>query len=209
MERECRVFLILALILPATGLASSGDESGLGFSPTNEPNENAFTILVPTGWKSQGGIFRVNAAEMGGPLNALVAKCDLAFSSPDGTVMFHILPDIVYGHVGIGGGFWQPGSMYQGAVVRQLESAEQHLMSLFNYHHPQASEVQVLESRQLPWEIEAMRQASAYSNMLLAQIGGQGMVSEFDAAGSFWNTPKKAPGIGRSWRRGSSTAGRP
>jgi hypothetical protein len=124
----------------------------------------------------------VNAAEMGGPLNALVAKCDLTFSSKDGSVMFHILPDIVYGHVGIGGGFWKPGSVYQGAVVRPLESAEQHLMSLFNYHHPQASDVQALKSRQLPWEIEAMRQANAYSNQLLAQIGGQGMVSQFDAA---------------------------
>ncbi len=176
------VFLFLALVPLVACNADSTDESGIGFSPTREPNENAFTILVPTGWNSQGGIFRVNAAEMGGPLNALVAKCDLTFSSQDGSVMFHILPDIVYAHVGIGGGFWQEGSVYQGAVVRQLESAEQHVMSLFNYHHPQASDVQVLESRQLPWEIEALRQASAYSNQLLAQIGGQSMVSQFDAA---------------------------
>jgi hypothetical protein len=174
------VSVLLALLSPTA--SESGPDTGLGFSPINEPNENAFTILVPTGWKSQGGIFRVNAAEMGGPLNALVAKCDLAFTSPDGMVMFHILPDIVYAHVGIGGGFWQPGSVYQGAVVRQLESAEQHLMSLFNYHHSQAGNAQVLKSGPLPWEIEALRRASAYSNQLLAQIGGQTMTSEFDAA---------------------------
>jgi hypothetical protein len=28
----------------------------------------------------------------------------LAYTSPDGSVMFHVLPDIVYAHVGIGRG---------------------------------------------------------------------------------------------------------
>jgi hypothetical protein len=92
------------------------------------------------------------------------------------------VPDIVYCHVGIGGGFWQPGSVYQGAVVRQLESAEQHVMALFHHLHPQAKDVQTVEIRQLPWEIDALRRANEYTNRLLMQIGGQTMTIQVDAA---------------------------
>lgn len=198
MSRRYRAILLFPLLLSVAAcnagpgedaaesgepVAASGHAAGLGFMRVREPNENAFTILVPHGWQARGGIFRVNAAEAGGPLNALAAKCDLTFASDArGTVMFHVVPDIVYGHVGIGGGFWQPGSVYQGAVVRRIESAEQHVMALFEHLHPGATNVRTLEIRQLPWEIEALRRADAYSNQLLVQVGGQAMTSRHDAA---------------------------
>jgi len=177
------LFLVCLISMLLTTNISQAGNSGVGFSRVNEPRENAFNILVPQGWQADGGIFRVNAAEAGGPLNALAAKCDLTFKNDSrGTVMFHVVPDIVYCHVGIGGGFWQPGSVYQGAVVRQLESAEQHVLALFQHLHPQATDVQTVEIRQLPWEIDAMRRANEYTNRLLAQIGGQAMTIQVDAA---------------------------
>ena len=160
--------------LANAGQATSTKNAGIGFSRLNEPNETAFNILVPLKWRSEGGIFRVNANEAGGPLNALAAKCDLTFKSDSkGTVMFHIVPDIIYCHYGIGGGMWQPGSVYQGAVVRQVESAEEHLMALFQFLHPKATDVKTVEIRKLPWEIEALRRGNEYTNQLLGQIGGQ------------------------------------
>lgn len=186
---------LLCFVLPALvsdqgavaeGSAEGGGSthgSGIGFSRSNEPNEQAFSILVPRGWRAEGGIFRVRADQAGGPLNALAAKCDLTFKSDSGgSVMFHIVPDIVYAHVGIGGGFWAPGSVYQGAVVRPLESAEQHVMALFHHLHPQARDVQTVEIRQLPWEIDALRRANEFTNGLLTQIGGQAMSVNVDAA---------------------------
>lgn len=69
----------------------------------SEPREGAYTILVHRGWQVDGGIYRMNAAKAGGPLNAVEAKCDLLFiSDTRGKVAFRILPDIVYGHVGTG-----------------------------------------------------------------------------------------------------------
>ncbi|MEZ4386358.1 MAG: hypothetical protein R3D98_02025 [Candidatus Krumholzibacteriia bacterium] len=173
---------IVALVGGVPAVADTAP-TGLAFTRTAEPNEHAFTLLTPRGWQARGGIFRVDAATAGGPLNALAAKCDLAFTSDQrGTVMFHILPDMVYAHVGIGGGYWPPGSVYQGAVVRPLESAEQHLMSLFQHLHPRASEVQVVASRRLPGEVEALDRAAAYTNQLLGQVAGPGLQSRHDAA---------------------------
>jgi len=165
------------------GQAQPPAQAGVGFTRTGEPKENAFSILVPQGWHTDGGIYRVLAHEAGGPLNALAAKCDLTFkSNAGGTVMFHIVPDIVYGHLGIGGGYWQPGSVYQGAVVRPLESAEQHVMALFQYLHPQATEVKTVEIRQLPGEVDALRRANEFTNHLLRQVGGQALTIQVDAA---------------------------
>jgi hypothetical protein len=161
----------------------SAQPSGIAFLRVDEPNERAFSILVPQGWQSEGGIFRVNAYEAGGPLNSQKAKCDLLLRSDAvGSVMFHLVPDIVYAHVGIGGGFWQPGSTYQGAAVRQIERADQHAMAIFSYLHPQAVDIEIVEIRQLPWEIEALQRSYDYANRLLVQIGGPAMEIRADAA---------------------------
>jgi hypothetical protein len=159
--------------------------AGIPFTRRAEPNEQAFTILVPTGWILRGGIFRVNAAQAGGPLNALEAKCDLRIMSDQrGTVAFHILPDIVYAHVGIGAGFFAPGSRYQGAVVKQMTRADQFLGELVRGQHPQATGISALQTRRLPGEIEAMQRGQAYTNELLRRIGGAQMAFQYDAAGA-------------------------
>ncbi|MDY6904281.1 MAG: hypothetical protein SWH61_06320 [Thermodesulfobacteriota bacterium] len=106
--------LMMSIMLFSTAAWSKGPpqqkSSGLSFHRVNEPREGAFSILVPQGWQHQGGIYRVNAAQAGGPLNAMEAKCDLVFKSDQqGTVAFRILPDIVYAHAGIGG---RPQSVY-------------------------------------------------------------------------------------------------
>jgi len=41
-----------------------------------EPRETAFTILVPAGWRFEGGILRVNPLTTNGPANTLGAKSD-------------------------------------------------------------------------------------------------------------------------------------
>ena len=158
--------------------------AGLSFQRVNEPREAAFTILVPKGWQHRGGIYRINAAQAGGPLNAMEAKCDLLYTSDSrGTVAFRILPDMVYGHVGIGGGFWQPGSNYQGAMVRQVEDAPTHLYSIFRQVHGNGIHPKVLKRQRLPGEIQSMNRGLAYTNQLLSQIGGAQMTFQCDAAG--------------------------
>ena len=58
-----------------------------------EPNERAFSVLLPEGWKLTGGIFNVNPLQMNGPGNTVSPKLDLTIRQDEaGTVMLHWLP---------------------------------------------------------------------------------------------------------------------
>ena len=178
------VVAVLAMSVCSTASEKEKAFSGISFTRVSEPREGAFTILVPRGWQVVGGIYRVNAATAGGPLNAMEAKCDLLFKSDTrGTVAFRILPDIIYGHAGIGGGFWAPGSNCQGAVVRQFENAPTHVTSVFSMLHGGTLSPNVLKLVRLPGEIRSMERGLAYTNQLFAQIGLSHMTFQCDAAG--------------------------
>jgi len=157
---------------------------GIYYTRVFEPVEHAFTILVPKGWNMEGGIFRVNAATAGGPLNAIEAKCNLIIKNNEQAVIeFHILPDIVYAHPGIGGGFFTVGSNYQGAEVRPITDAQTLLKNIFHGLRPEATSVKVIELKQLPGEKESLDKGLAYTNQMLSQIGLAYMAFTADAAG--------------------------
>ena len=161
--------------------------AGLSFIRKNEPKETAFSILVPKGWQMEGGIYRLDASRAGGPLNAIEAKCDLTLkSNKNGTISFRILPDIVYAHPGIGGGFFPVGGNYQGAEIRQIVDAPTFLKTLFEALHPNAGNIKTLKIKRLPGEKQAIDKGLSYTNQLLAQIGLQSMSFKSDvAAGIF------------------------
>lgn len=48
-----------------------------------EPNEKAFTVLVPRGWTTSGGIFNVNPLKTNGPGNTISPKCDFSVRSAE------------------------------------------------------------------------------------------------------------------------------
>lgn len=174
------LLLLVSLFYP---VVAKGYE-GIAFTRMYEPNERAFSILVPKGWQSEGGMFRIHAHNVGGPLNAMEAKCDLVYKSDaSGTVAFHIYPDIVYAHAGIGGGFFPPGSNYQGAEVKPIMDAKTFLKALFSYHHPYANSINILKLHHLPGEKHSLDQGLTYMNALLAQIGLPQMTFQSDAAG--------------------------
>jgi len=63
----------------------------------NEPRENAFSILIPTGWKVDGGIVRVDPLAQGGPAQSIAAKLDFTVKKDTrGTVMIRWLPDVLF-----------------------------------------------------------------------------------------------------------------
>ena len=179
--RAAFVFMMAAVTLSAKA------HTGIAFVKMNEPNEQAFSILLPKGWQSKGGMFRINALQGGGPLNAMEAKCDLVYKSDkSATVAFHIYPDIVYAHTNIGGGFYPVGSNYQGAQIKQIMDAASYLKAFFNAVHPQARSIKILSIRHLPGEKESMEKSLAYTNQLLSQIGLLSMTYRSDAAGALF-----------------------
>lgn len=156
--------------------------SGVAFEIKNEPRAHAFTIKVPKGWLMEGGIFRLLAHDIGGPLNATESKCNLTLKSDSqGRVYFKILPDIVYAHPGIGGGFFPVGSGYQGAEIKSFVDAPTFVTQVFDYLHPNAHASKTLKLRRLAGEKQALDQGMAYMNQMLNSIGLQS--SQSDVAG--------------------------
>jgi len=185
--KNLSLIIIIVLFSQANLFCAGSDATGMSFIRTNEPKEQAFSILVPKDWKAEGGIFRVDPLQVGGPLNSIEAKCDLTFKNDNkGTVSFRIFPDVTYAHVGIGGGFFPVGSNYQGAEIKPLLDANTYLTNLFSYLHPSAQSVKTIENKRLPGEIESMDKGLVYTNQLLAQIGLQSQSFKSDAAGAMF-----------------------
>ena len=135
----------------ATGLPQT-----MIFRRVAEKNENAFTILIPKGWQTEGGIVRINPLTQGGPAQSVAAKLDFSVKKdPQGTVMARILPDFMFydprmspaGQMGL----FRPGGNYQGMQVVYKMPALQFIQQMvYPYAHPQASGFQVKEQRRLP-----------------------------------------------------------
>lgn len=142
-----------ALQMPSLRAASPTSQRSNVFSTSNpdqvafdrvwEPNENAFTVLVPKGWKIRGGIFNINPLQVNGPGNAISPKCDFAVMRDDrGTMMMRWMPswnyaDLTYSPAG--GANFPPGQWYQGMPVRLMVGARQFLWEMLQAERPSAS----------------------------------------------------------------------
>lgn len=169
--KNCVRVLSLAVVLFPI-LAEASDPSGMAFERKNEPKEQAFSIKVPRGWIMEGGIYRLLAHQIGGPLNATESKCDLTLKSDSqGRVYFRILPDIVFAHPNIGGGFFPVGSGYQGAEIKPFVDAPTFVKQVFAQLHPGAQAVQTLKLQRLPGEKKALDDGMAYMNQMLNGVG--------------------------------------
>ncbi len=176
--------VILSVTTPCIfiSFAEAIQPSGMVFEIKNEPREHAFTIKVPKNWLMEGGVFRLLAHEIGGPLNATESKCDLTLKSDSmGRVYFKILPDIVYAHPGIGGGFFPVGSGYQGAEIKPFVDAPTFVTQVFTCLHPNAKAIKILKIQRLAGEKQALDQGMAHMNQILNSVGLQS--NQSDVAG--------------------------
>lgn len=90
----------------------------ISFSRVSEPRENAFSLLIPKGWQTEGGIFRVDPTAQGGPAQSIAAKLDFAVKKDEaGTVMIRWLPDVLFFDMRMSPagqmGMFPPGSSYR------------------------------------------------------------------------------------------------
>jgi hypothetical protein len=123
-----------------------------------EPNENAFTVLVPKGWIVSGGVFNVNPLEAQGAGNSLMPKCDFSIMSDEtGTVLIHWVPTWYYADLrgAPSVNFFAPGQIYQGMKVRYILSPREFLSQLFREEHPQAVDVKEIGSNPMTGITEA------------------------------------------------------
>ena len=157
------VFCSACLYSTAFAGANNGMET-VFFKRTVEPNEQAFSLLIPEGWQIEGGIIRIDPTAQGGAAQSLAAKVDFkAKRDAAGSTMVHWLPDILYfdPRRSIAGqmGLIQIGSNYSGMPVYYVMSAQDFLTQLlFPYLHPRAGNVRVIERRALPSLVKKYQQ---------------------------------------------------
>jgi hypothetical protein len=159
----------------------AGPPSSAGKRPTVllqriwEPNEKAFTYLVPKGWKTLGGIFNVNPQKTNGPGNTIAPKLDLTVKSDEpATMMFRWIPTWNYADLSLSRmnpGMFKPGQNYQGMPVKPMPAARQFLLDLLRSSRPQASGMKVVAEDPMPEVVEAYNKNSQQVNQHLRQRG--------------------------------------
>ena len=169
----------------AEGNVTVGDDGAkprtLVFERVTEPKEKAFTILVPKGFTTEGGIYHVDPNVAGGPGNSVGAKCEFKLKKDAvGTVMLHYLPDTNYAWGGNVSAMFPQGANYQGMIVVPVMSARAFLDEAFKRGRADAAEVKVVKKVQLPDIIAACNRICAPLNR---QFAGMGLAPiRFDAA---------------------------
>ena len=123
-----------------------------------EPNEGAFSLLIPQGWQVRGGIQRAHQAVLNA--QSIEAKLDFCVQRDDeASVAIRWCPDIKFKAPGFSPaemmGFFGAGSQYQGMQVMRLLSPADFLVRIvFPWAHPEAADVQVAAQRPLPLLVE-------------------------------------------------------
>lgn len=121
-----------------------------------EARERAFSVLIPKGWVTEGGIMYVDPNTAGGPTNAIGPKMNFAVKSDArGTVMLYWFPDFYYCDMRSSTtrqfGLFPDGSNYNGMLVMPCMSAQDFLLRrAFPQVRPGAQNVQVVNARPLP-----------------------------------------------------------
>jgi hypothetical protein len=137
------------------------------FQRQSEPNESAFSVLVPLGWQIVGGITRANLMQEQISAQNMEPRLDFAvLQDAAGSTMVRWGPtvkycDMRYNPVGQMGMF-PPGSNYMGMIVCPLMPAAQFLGNVaFPWAHPRATQVQLLETQPLPEKMTTAQQRAA------------------------------------------------
>lgn len=172
--RTCPTIVIALAVLPlwagvaaARGKkdAASGQAGPVHLQRVWEPREQAFTVLVPQGWVTEGGVVRVDPRL--GPTNSVGAKIDFSVKrDPAGTTMIHWLPNITYKDPRYLVGGFPVGSNYMGMMVYPMQDPLSFLTQMvFRQQRPQAQNVQIVEQGPLPQAAQKFQRQSVVPNV--------------------------------------------
>jgi hypothetical protein len=162
------IFFIFLVISPACRQGDAADgqvaanniaagKSGVIFHRTYEPNEKAFSFLLPEGWTVMGGISRVDPSSGGGAGNAIEAKLYMKINSPDNTAGLAWLPDTRffdmrrYPGMNPASPMFPDGSNYNGMLVMPIPSPGEFVGKVaVPFAHPHAQNLRITGVQELP-----------------------------------------------------------
>ena len=150
-----------------------GDKPAAVFHRSHEPNENAFTFMLPQGWSITGGITRVDPNASGGAGNAIEAKLYMKLSSADNKAGMGWLPDTRffdmrrYPGQNLAAPMFPDGSNYNGMTVMTIPDPATFIrMVAFPFAHPHAQGMLITQVQALP------RLAEEFGNLSAKMMGG-------------------------------------
>jgi hypothetical protein len=137
------------------------------FHRQKEPNENAFSFLLPQNWTVSGGITRVDPNSSGGSANSIEAKLYMKLSSPDEKATICWLPDTRFYDMqrcptrNLIGSMFLTGSNYNGMMVLPILNPEQFVLQVaIPFAHPHAQQLKIVQIQALPELAAQYRQLS-------------------------------------------------
>ncbi len=143
------------------------DSPAVIFYRSSEPNEKAFTFLLPGGWNVSGGITRVDPNTSGGSGNAIEAKLYMKISSPDNKAGMGWLPDTRffdmrrYPGQNLVAHLFPDGSNYNGMMVMRMLSPADFIREIaVPFAHPHALNLKITAVQPLPELSEEYRKLS-------------------------------------------------
>lgn len=157
------------------GMNSAAGEEGhsVVFHRSSEPNERAFTFLLPEGWGISGGITRVDPNTSGGSGNAIEAKLYMKLSSPGNKAGMGWLPDTRffdmrrYPGQNLAAPMFPDGSNYNGMLVMRILPPADFIREIaVPFAHPHAQNLQITNVQQLP------ELSGEYRKMSALMLGG-------------------------------------
>lgn len=149
-------------------IIAGDDSSAVLFHRNSEPNEKAFTFLLPEGWSISGGITRVDPSTSGGSGNAIEAKLYMKLTSPDNKAAMGWLPDTRFFDMrrfpgqNLAGPLFPDGSNYNGMLVMRMMPPADFVREIaVPFAHPHAQNLQITNVQQLPELSDEYRKMSA------------------------------------------------
>lgn len=156
-----------------TNNPSGDNSSSVVFHRSTEPNEKAFTFLLPQGWTISGGITRVDPNTSGGSANAIEAKLYMKLSSPDNKAGMGWLPDTRffdmrrYPGQNLAAPMFPDGSNYNGMMVMHMMAPADFIREIaVPFAHPHAQNLQITNVQQL------QKLSDEYRKMSALMLGG-------------------------------------
>ncbi len=161
--------LLGPLLMPGTAMCQPADNDlqTVAFVRVTEPREQAFSMLIPKGWQTSGGIFRIDPTAGGGSGNAIDAKVDFTVAHPSGKAMIRFLPDMNYFDMRFSPagqmGMFPTGSNYNGMLVTPWLTAQDFITAIvIPYAHPALTDYRLNDSRPSPELIRLSEKEDQY-----------------------------------------------
>jgi hypothetical protein len=176
--------IFIGISLSAQAIRNDGAKPKSGLLPqtmifgkVNEPNENAFSLLLPKGWLVKGGIVRINPMASGGSANAIDAKLDFAMMSYEkATVAMRWLPEMMFFDMRYSpmiAPMFPPGSNYNGMTVMPIMDANTFIAQVvFPYAHPGLPAPEIIERKAAPEIAKKIQYDDRFISLQMMYDGG-------------------------------------